>query len=134
MVISAYLQSPDASSGKRRAARRKLQLEVQGAHATDIVTVRIHNISLTGMLIECDAPFAVGDMLDVDLPHAGTVATKLVWTSGPLFGCEFESPISPAALAAAQLRGDTDPALRSEERRGGNEVVSTCRSRGSPYH
>src|SRR3546814_9411464 len=114
MGMSAYLQSPDASSGKRRAVRRKLQLEVQGAHATDIVTVRIHNISLTGMLIECDAPFAVGDMIDVDLPHAGTVATKLVWTSGQLFGCEFESPISPAALAAAQLRGATAPAMAGE--------------------
>ena len=124
MVISAYLQSPDASSGKRRAARRKLQLEVQGAHATDIVTVMIHNISLTGMLIECDAPFAVGDMIDVDLPHAGTVATKLVWTSGQLFGCEFESPISPAALAAAQLRGDTAPAMAGEAKLQ-NEAIAT---------
>src|SRR3546814_20390920 len=86
MVISAYLQSPDASSGKRRAARRKLQLEVQGAHATEIVTVRIHNISLTGMLIECDAPFAVGEMIDVDLPPAGTVATKQVDRKSVLWG------------------------------------------------
>src|SRR3546814_1885528 len=116
MGMSAYLQSPDASSGKRRAVRRKLQLEVQGAHATDIVTVRIHNISLTGMLIECDAPFAVGDMIDVDLPHAGTVATKLVWTSGQLFVCEFVSPISQAVLAAAQLRGDTYLPLAADVR------------------
>src|SRR3546814_18059046 len=26
------------------------------------------------------------------------------------------------------------PTIRSEERRVGNECVSTCRSRGSPYH
>lgn len=114
MVISAYLQAPDASSGKRRAARRKLQLEVRGAHAADDVTVRIHNISLTGMLIECDAPLAVADMIDVELPHVGIVTTKLVWTSGQLYGCEFESPISPAALAAAQLRGDAAPVMTGE--------------------
>src|SRR3546814_14007111 len=35
------------------------------------------------------------------------------------------------------LRMDDDPLdlrLRSEERRVGKECVSTCRSRGSPYH
>src|SRR3546814_16745029 len=63
-------------------------------------------------------------MIDVDLPHAGTVATKLVWTSGQLFGCEFESPISPAALAAAQLRGDTAPAMAGEAKLQ-NEAIAT---------
>src|SRR3546814_13875500 len=63
-------------------------------------------------------------MLDVDLPHAGTVATKRVWTSGPLFVCEFESLISPAALAAAQLRGDTAPAMAGEAKLQ-NEAIAT---------
>src|SRR3546814_12192875 len=27
-----------------------------------------------------------------------------------------------------------EPVIRSEERRAGKECVSTCRSRGSPYH
>ncbi|PKQ00860.1 MAG: XRE family transcriptional regulator [Alphaproteobacteria bacterium HGW-Alphaproteobacteria-13] len=114
MVISAYLQAQGESSGKRRTARRKLHLEVRGAHAADSVTVRIYNISLTGMLIECDAPLTTGEKIDVDLPHAGTVAAKLVWTSGQFHGCEFETPISPAALSAAQLRGDAVPALSDE--------------------
>src|SRR3546814_9271333 len=63
-------------------------------------------------------------MLDVDLPHAGTVATKRVWTSGPLFVCEFESLISPAGLAAAQLRGDTAPAMAGEAKLQ-NEAIAT---------
>lgn len=114
MVISAYFQTPDASSGKRRAARRRLLLEVQGAHADASVTARIHNISLTGMLIESEAPLAVADVIDVELPQAGTVTAKLVWTSGQLYGCEFETPISPAILAAAQLRGEAAPAMTEE--------------------
>ncbi|HET6526062.1 helix-turn-helix domain-containing protein [Sphingopyxis sp.] len=114
MVISAYFQAPDASTGKRRAARRKLLLEVKGAHADSSVTARIHNISLTGMLIESDALLAVADLIDVELPHAGTVTTKLVWASGQLYGCEFETPISPAALAAAQLRGDAASPMTEE--------------------
>ena len=66
------------------------------------------------MLIESEAPLAVADVIDVELPQAGTVTTKLVWTSGQLYGCEFETPISPAILAAAQLRGEAAPAMTEE--------------------
>ncbi|AJA09203.1 XRE family transcriptional regulator [Sphingopyxis fribergensis] len=105
MVISAYLQSTAPGAGKRRTERRKLHLEVQGAHASDAsIVVKIHNISLTGMLIECEAQLAIDDLIDVDLPHAGSVATRLIWASEKLFGCQFETPISPAALSAAQLQ------------------------------
>src|SRR3546814_15575397 len=36
--------------------------------------------------------------------------------------------------AEASDRNDVPGVERSEERRGGKECVSTCRSRGSPYH
>src|SRR3546814_18383442 len=39
----------------------------------------------------------------------------------------------PLLLPAADERDGYVP-NRSEERRGGKECVSTCRSRGSPYH
>src|SRR3546814_18468695 len=37
-------------------------------------------------------------------------------------------------LSAGGLRSTLDIASRSAERRVGKECVSTCRSRGSPYH
>src|SRR3546814_15864652 len=37
-------------------------------------------------------------------------------------------------LRDPQFEGQTKGKLRSEERRVGKECVSTCRSRGSPYH
>src|SRR3546814_14718088 len=47
-------------------------------------------------------------------------------------------PAAAAEQAAAQTYDiparELDAALRSEERRVGKECVSTCRSRGSPYH
>src|SRR3546814_7187613 len=50
-------------------------------------------------------------------------------------------PMFEADLSGRVLPFDTDAALaypdiaaRSEERRVGNECVSTCRSRWSPYH
>lgn len=105
MVISAYFESGARSSAATRAKRRKLMLEVRGAHASGAdVPVTIHNISETGLLIECEAALSIRDRIDIDLPHAGVVPATLVWVSGRMFGCQFDAPISPAALSAAQLR------------------------------
>ena len=69
MVISAYFESSPKASA--RAERRKLMLEVRGAHAGAAdLPVTVHNISATGLLIECDAPLAINDRIDIDLPHA----------------------------------------------------------------
>jgi len=109
MVISAYFESAAKPSASTRAKRRKLMLEVRGAHASGSdVPVVIHNISETGMLIECEAALSIRDRVDIDLPHAGVVPATLVWVSGRMFGCQFDAPISPAALSAAQLRSAID--------------------------
>ncbi len=115
MIISAFLQSPASDGDTPRKLRRKLQLEVPGAQAGgETLAVRIHNISQGGMLIECDAPLAVNDKIDVELPHAGVVTAKLVWTSGSLFGCQFKAPISTAAVSAAELRAVALPASQDD--------------------
>lgn len=109
MVISAYFESGAKPSASARASRRKLMLEVRGAHASGSdVPVMIHNISETGLLIECEAALSIRDRIDIDLPHAGAVAATLVWVSGRMFGCQFDAPISPAVLSAAQLRSAID--------------------------
>ena len=116
MVISAYFESSPKASA--RAERRKLMLEVRGAHAGAAdLPVKVHNISATGLLIECDAPLAINDRIDIDLPHAGLVSATLVWVSGQMFGCQFDTTLSPAALSAAQLRSaiEVESRTSSEE-------------------
>lgn len=114
MVISAYFQSSAKDSGTSRAKRRKLLLAVRGAHASGSdVSVMVHNISETGLLIECEAALSIDDRIDIDLPHAGTVSATLVWVSGRMFGCQFDSPISPAALSAAQLQSAIEVETRA---------------------
>jgi transcriptional regulator with XRE-family HTH domain len=109
MVISAYFESAARPSASTRAKRRKLMLEVRGAHASGAdVPVVVHNISETGLLIECDAALSIRDRIDIELPHAGVVPATLVWESGRMFGCQFDAPISAAALSAAQLRSAID--------------------------
>src|SRR3546814_11146915 len=41
---------------------------------------------------------------------------------------------NPARIGHLRILGFTSPSARSEERRVGNECVSTCRSRWLPYH
>lgn len=115
MVIPAFLESTPKLSGQSRARRRKLSLEVRGAHASGAdMPVTIHNISETGLLIECSVTLSIDDRIDIDLPYSGTVVATLVWASGQMFGCQFDAPISTATLSAALLQsaivGDPLPA------------------------
>jgi hypothetical protein len=50
----------------------------------------------------------VGAIFEVELPHAGKVEATVVWNSGEFYGCQFELPISPAALSAAQLQSQPE--------------------------
>ncbi len=97
-----------AGVGQERAARRTLHLEARGAtaagEATDVV---IQNISLDGLLLESPLALEPGERILIDLPEAGTIEASVVWTSGDLFGCRFDQSLSPAMLAAAELRSDS---------------------------
>ena len=105
MAMTVYLNEVPRSAGKGRASRRQLRLPLHGSKATGAeIEALVHNISATGMLVESGAPLEIGEVIEVNLPHSGKTATKVIWTSGRLAGCQFEMPISPATLSAAQLR------------------------------
>lgn len=99
----------------RGAGRRRLLLEMLGELGSgETRAVTVHNISTTGLLIECPDPLAMGETIDIDLPQAGTAAARVVWESERFFGCEFVAPISAAELGAALLqsvpvRADNEP-------------------------
>src|SRR3546814_11949384 len=71
----------------------------------------------------------------VDMYVAESEARGMAATLPALFGMANRRS---AAVSAAKVQiaeaGRLIAAERSEERRGGKECVSTCRSRGSPYH
>lgn len=112
MAISAYLE-PDAAGESRGAVRRTLHFETSGRGASGAeASVRVHNASETGLLLETAEPLAEGDAIEVDLPEAGATRARIVWASGSLYGCRFETPISRGALSATELRsvvGGTAP-------------------------
>lgn len=105
MAIAAHFEETAGAAGTSRQPRRKLRLEAEGSTASGLSTrVLVHNVSATGLLIESEAALSVGERLEIDLPGNGATPASVVWTSGRLFGCRFEAPISRATLSAAQLR------------------------------
>ena len=102
MPVVAHFEDRGLEQDRRRSVRRALKLGAGVAGET----VTIRDISLTGMLLETPTPMLVGASFEVELPHAGTIAALIVWSSGEFYGCEFERPISPAAVSAARLQSE----------------------------
>ncbi|MBL0916233.1 MAG: helix-turn-helix domain-containing protein [Sphingopyxis sp.] len=111
-MANAIFHDGASVASKRRSARRNAPLLVRGTtRSGDAIELLIHNISESGILVESEAPLAIDERIEIELPHAGPVQARMVWKSGELFGCQFDAPISPATLSAAQLQSATD--LRS---------------------
>jgi len=105
MAIAGQFQDLTDTEGSLRAQRRVLRLETEGALASgDATKVMIHNVSATGLLLECDISLDIDETIEVELPEAGATVARIVWSSGRLHGCEFAAPVSQATLSAAQLR------------------------------
>ena len=100
MPVVAHFEDRELEHDRRRSVRRALKLGA--AAAGESVTIR--DISLTGMLLETTTPMLVGASFEVELAQAGAVSALIVWNSGEFYGCEFDRPVSPAAVSAARLQ------------------------------
>lgn len=116
MAIAVELVGAPNQKGRRSAARREMKLRTRRSSAAGNATdALIRNLSTTGMLLETAAELAVGEKIVIALPHMGNASAKIVWAGDDLFGCAFDSPLSDAAVSAAQLR--SEPQLQSDEAR-----------------
>jgi hypothetical protein len=103
MPVQAEVLSVADARGLRGDPRHQLRLPVEGS-TVPACGALIHNLSRTGMLIETTDDLAVGETIQVELPHAGVLQAEVVWHSERLFGCQFHQAISKAAVSAALLR------------------------------
>ena len=116
MAALAFIEPRVRKRSRRSSARRKLNLEVKGAVSDgSAAEVMIHEISVTGLLVETLAELTCGEELDVCLPQSGRTRAKVIWRSGQYFGCQFNHPISSAALSAAMLRSRPIEAQRPDD-------------------
>ena len=104
MALLAQLEPRDPDANRRAATRRTLRLKTRGASPSGTAAeVVIHDLSLTGILIETSDGLTAGESFEVDVPEAGLRQAKVVWNSGHFYGCKFKRPIPPAALSSAIL-------------------------------
>lgn len=104
MAWLAQLQTEDLNLPAREAARRQLRLHVAAIAGPNAARVLVHNISSTGLLIECDADTTLPETFEVELPEQGLTLARVVWHSDNFYGCEFEKPVATRVISAAQLR------------------------------
>jgi len=96
----------------RSRARRQISLETIASNPRGKrVSVLIHNLSQTGVLVETRASLAKGDIIEIELPEGGARAATIVWCGGRFFGCEFDRDLSSAIISGAVLRAQ--PAVRT---------------------
>ncbi len=105
MSMVAYFEERPPLADRRRTVRRALRLGT-GAGGDEVI---IHDLSLTGALLETAAPMLVGASFEVDLPRVGPVEASVIWNSGEYYGCQFALPITPATLSAALLQAEAQP-------------------------
>jgi hypothetical protein len=107
MPMVAYFEERAPATDRRRSARRALKLGAAAGEGGEPVT--IHDLSLTGALLETSMPMLVGAIFEVELPQIGSIEAAVIWNSGEYYGCQFALPISPAALSAALLQAEAQP-------------------------
>lgn len=104
-MLAHFEESAETGGDRRGSARRALKLDVESqGDLQGAAQVTIHDLSLTGVLIETSTPLQQGETFEVDVPGAGPVEAAVMWSSGEYYGCQFKEPISTAALSAALLR------------------------------
>ena len=107
--LLAHIADPVETTDRRRTQRRTLRLDVAARSATTESAVVIRDLSRTGLLIETDAAFAVGETFILVLPELGAAPARIVRSEGKSFGCEFLSPVPASAISAALLKAPYDP-------------------------
>ena len=103
------------STERRGPVRRTLRLRINAQVSRHAVLGVVHNISERGLLLESSAELTLGERIHVELPQAGIRLAIVVWNRDRLFGCEFEIPLTKAAVSATLLRAGDDGTLADLE-------------------
>jgi hypothetical protein len=86
-------------TSERQSPRYRLMLGAEGALPDSTsVSVVVHDISMDGLLIEVDAPIAVGAEIAISFPAVGAYIAEVVRVDGPRVGCVFRGRLAPASL------------------------------------
>lgn len=131
-MLSHALHARFADNAEQRASdRRHLRLEARaatpGQAESEDSGVEVHNLSPTGMLVECSVDLPVGAALDIELPGGSIHRAEVVWADEGLLGCRFARRLSAAQLSAALLRADPIAPTTAPPRLTQDEAIDRLR-------
>ena len=92
------MTAQETRRAERRSADQPSTLRGRGSEPHDSW---VHDVSSTGMRIECRANLAIGEEVTVGLVGAGATVARIVWRRGNEYGCEFVEPLSAEAAVNA---------------------------------
>jgi transcriptional regulator with XRE-family HTH domain len=94
----------------RLAERMELYTEAEGLLTENQTeSVRVHNMSTGGVLLESETPLSAGQRIHIRLAELGLVPAVVMWASEALYGCQFETPLSQSDVDVALA---SDPIVR----------------------
>ena len=109
-MLTQAITGTFATGNQRYADRRVLRLKAQLSAEDAREGALIHNLSSTGMLLSAQSGLSVGETIAIELPDGESRNAEIVWADEGLFGCRFDKPLTQAALSAAFLRANPEPA------------------------
>lgn len=89
-----------AEGGTRGRPRDSMFLQAvlrpsTGTSVSAAITVRVRNISASGLMAESDLAIVAQDRIVVELRNVGPVHGTVAWINGKRFGVAFDAPIDP---------------------------------------
>ena len=110
--------------GTSRRGSSRLKLSLGSNIAGSGSEVAIHDLSTGGLLLETNEKLRKGSRFEVELPEAGVTKATVAWSSGDYYGCQFDKPLSKAALSAARLRNPfAQPAVSAADSQQNREAA-----------
>src|SRR3546814_4922002 len=125
--VTSALDFRQAESLLTQAETELASLRLAEAQSENFLAVLLGGPVPVGLTV----PLTLADQKNGTVIDAG-LPSELMVTRPDIFAAEEKMQAARATIGAARVA--FFPSLRSEERRGGTECVSTCRSRWSPYH
>ena len=118
----AAAESAEEEAAKRRAAPRDslfLHAALRRAGDPRPLTIRVRNLSASGMMAEVDEPFTAGDRIEVELRGIGSIDGTVVWRRDHRIGVAFAVLIDPrrARKAVVSRPAAPPPAVPNGPRR-----------------
>lgn len=111
MPVQLEVLAVDGGDSQRSHVRHNLRLHVEGSLKGG--GALLHDLSVSGLLIETADTLAIGEVFQIDLPEANGQFAEVIWHTGQLYGCRFQQPISKAAVSASLLRSSPAGAVEA---------------------